>query len=36
MQRKHRLRLAAVHNWCINTLAPPEVVQDLIRAIPGG
>ena len=36
MQPNHLLRLAAVHNWCINTLAPPEVVQDLIRAIPGG
>ena len=24
LQRKHRLRLAAVHHWCLNTLAPPE------------
>ena len=23
LQRKHRLRLAAVHHWCPNTLAPP-------------
>ena len=36
LQRKHRLRLAAVHHWCLNTLAPPKVVQDVILAIPGG
>ena len=36
LQRKHRLRLAAVHHWCLNTLAPPEVVQDVILAILGG
>ena len=35
LQRKHRLRLAAVHHWCLNTLAPPKVVQDLILAILG-
>ena len=29
LQRKHRLRLAAVHHWCLNTLAPPKVVQDV-------
>ena len=33
LQRKHRLRLAAVHHWCLNTLAPPKVVQDVILAI---
>ena len=26
LQRKHQLRLAAVHDWCLNTLAPPKVV----------
>ena len=33
LQRTHRLRLAAVHHWCLNTLAPPKVVQDVILAI---
>ena len=36
LQRKHRLRLAAVHHWCLNTLAPPKVVQDVILALLGG
>ena len=36
LQRKHRLRLAAVHHWCLNTLAPQKVVQDVILAILGG
>ena len=36
LQRKHRLRLAAVHHCCLNTLAPPKVVQDVILAILGG
>ena len=36
LQRKHRLRLAAVHHWCLNTLAPPKVVQDVILATLGG
>ena len=36
LQRKHRLRLAAVHHWCLNTLAQPRVVQDVILAILGG
>ena len=36
LQRKHRLRLAAVQHWCLNTLAPPKVVQDVILAILGG
>ena len=36
LQRKHRLRLAAVHHWCLNTLAPPKVVQEVILAILGG
>ena len=35
LQRKHQLRLAAVHHWCLNTLAPPRVVQDVILAILG-
>ena len=35
LQRKHHLRLAAVHHWCLNTLAPPKVVQDVILAILG-
>ena len=35
LQRKHRLHLAAVHHWCLNTLAPPKVVQDVILAILG-
>ena len=33
LQRKHRLRLAAVHRWCLNTLSPPNVVQYVILAI---
>ena len=36
LQRKHRLRLAAVHHWCLNTLAPPKLVQEVILAILGG
>ena len=36
LQRKHRLRLVAVHQWCLNTLAPPKVVQDVILANQGG
>ena len=36
LQRKHRLRLAAVQHWCRNTLAPPKMVQDVILAILGG
>ena len=36
LQRKHRLRLAAVHHWCLNTLAPPKMVQGVILAILGG
>ena len=36
LQRKHRLRLVAVHHWCLITLAPPKVVQDVILAILGG
>ena len=36
LQRTHRLRLVAVHHWCLNTLAPPKVVQDVILAILGG
>ena len=36
LQRKHRLRLAAVHHWCLNTLEPSKVVQDVILAILGG
>ena len=36
LQRKHRLCQAAVHHWCLNTLAPPKVVQDVILAILGG
>ena len=35
LQRKHWLRLAAMHHWCLNTLAPPKVVQDVILAIIG-
>ena len=36
LQRKHRLHLAAVHHWCLNTLVQPKVVQDVILAILGG
>ena len=36
LHRKHWLRLAVVHSWCLNTLAPPKVVQDVIVAILGG
>ena len=36
LQRKHRLRLTAVRHWYPNTLAPPEVVQDVILTILGG
>ena len=35
-QRKHRLRLAAVHHWCLNTPGPPKVVQDVSLTILGG
>ena len=35
LQRKQRLRPAAVHHRCLNTLAPPKVVQDVILAILG-
>ena len=35
LQRKYRLRLAAMEHWCLNTLAPPKVVQDVILAILG-
>ena len=35
LQLKHRLRLAAVHHWCLNTLAPPKVVQDVHLLILG-
>ena len=35
LQRKHQLRLAAVHHWCLNTLATPKVVQDVYLAILG-
>ena len=31
LQRKHPLR-----HWCLNTLAPPKVVQEVILAILGG
>ena len=33
---KHRLRLAAVHHWFLNTLAPLKVVEDVILVILGG
>ena len=36
LQRKHRLCLAAVHHWWLNTLGPPKVVQDVILSILGG
>ena len=36
LQRKHRLHLVAVHHWCLNTLAPAKVVQDITLAILGG
>ena len=36
LQRNQGLRLAEVHHWCLNTLAPPKVVQDVILAILGG
>ena len=36
LQRKHRLRLAAVHHWCLNKVASPKVVQDNILEILGG
>ena len=36
LQRNHCLHLAAVHHWCLNTLAPPKVVEDVILAILGG
>ena len=36
LQRKHQLHLAAVQHWCLNTLALPKVVQDVILAILGG
>ena len=36
LQRKHPLRLAAVHHWYLNILAPPKMVQDVILVILGG
>ena len=33
LQRKHLLRLAAVHDWWLNDLPPPKVVRDVILAI---
>ena len=33
LQYKHRLRLAAVYHWCLNTLAPPKMIQDVILAV---
>ena len=36
MQCNLRLRLAAVHHWCLNIFAPLKVVQDVILVIPGG
>ena len=33
LQGKHPLRLAVIHHWCLNTLAPPKVAQDVILAI---
>ena len=36
LQRKHRLHLAAVHHWCLDSLAPPKMVEDVILATPGG
>ena len=33
LQRKHLLHLAAVHHWCLNTLAPPNMVQNVILVI---
>ena len=32
LQRQHRLRLAAVHHWCLSTLAPLKKVHDVILA----
>ena len=36
LQPKHQQRLVAMHHWCLNTSAPPKVVQDVILAILGG
>ena len=36
LQLKHRLRRAVVQHWCLNTLAPPNVVQDVILVILAG
>ena len=36
LQLKHRLRQAVVQHWCLNTLAPPKVVQDVILVILAG
>ena len=36
LQHKHRLRRAAVHHYCLNTVVPPKVIQDVIIAVPGG
>ena len=33
LQRKHQLRLGAVHHCSLNVLPPPEVVQDVILPI---
>ena len=36
LQHKPGLCLAAVYHWCLKTLAPPKVVQDVILAYLGG
>ena len=36
LQQKQLLRLVAAHQWCLNTLAPANVIQDVIPAVLGG
>ena len=36
LQHQHWLRLAALHHWCLKTLAPPKVIEDLTLAVHRG
>ena len=36
LQRRHRLPLAEVHHWCLNSFAPPKVLEVVILAVLGG
>ena len=36
LRRKQQLRLATEQHWCLKSLAPPKVVQDVIVGVLGG